>query len=173
MAIHDNRTPLIRVAWREQLIGVTAIALASLSSGFCGVYIESITKSRTQKQRSVALQSLGLTIYSLPAAIILHCCSNGLNFNGWLNAITNSKIAFLFLMQAGSGFLVGTVIRHSDNVLKGFATSVSLVLSAAIASPDNRVLVGTCMVALAAVLYGIDTKERNIILGVRTKSSNI
>jgi UDP-sugar transporter A1/2/3 len=173
VAVPASSGAVLRTVWRDQLVGMVAIALASLSSGFCGVYMEKITKSRVQKQRSVALQSLGLTIYSLPASIILHSCTHGFNFQGIQHALTNPQIIFLFLMQAGSGFLVGAVIRHSDNVLKGFATSASLVLSAAIASPDNRVLVGTCLVALAAVLYGFDTKERRLSLGEKVKSSNI
>ena len=58
-------------------------------------------------------------------------------------------------MQATSGMLVGAVIRHSDNILKGFATSVSLVASAMLTEPGNRVVVGTVIVALAVCLFGV------------------
>ena len=36
---------------------------------------------------------------------------------------------FYFILQAFGGLVVAAVVKYADNILKGFATSVSIVVS--------------------------------------------
>lgn len=160
-----------RVSVVDEMVGMMAVLTAAVTSGFCGVYLEGLAKDGAQRRRSVALQSLGLAMYSLPAAIIIHSLNHRtLDLDRLLPLLITPKMQFILVMQAVSGMLVGAVIRHSDNVLKGFATSVSLVASACFTEPGMRVVLGTVLVAGAVCLYGarIDTKR-----GMKIKSMNI
>jgi UDP-sugar transporter A1/2/3 len=158
----------------EEFIGAAAIISAAVTSGFCGVYLEKMVKSAVQRKRTVALQSIGLAVFSLPAAILLHSLHNDLGSLVWglCEMLKDGKVLFVCALQAASGLLVGAVMRHSDNVLKGFATCTSLVLSTAITSPGNSVVVGTVLVALAIVVYGSEERFSSMMKRVRTRSAS-
>ena len=38
-------------------------------------------------------------------------------------------VIYLVLLQAGGGLLVAVVVKHADNILKGFATSLAILIS--------------------------------------------
>ena len=66
--------------------------------------------------------------------------------------------------QVGLGGLVtALVVRHADNILKGFATSLSIILSGVVSlqvselrfSPSPWWLVGSALVTLATCLYAL------------------
>jgi UDP-sugar transporter A1/2/3 len=46
----------------------------------------------------------------------------------------NSIVWTVVGLQAGGGLVVAIVVKYADNVLKGFATSISVVLSCVVAS---------------------------------------
>ena len=46
----------------------------------------------------------------------------------------NSIVWAVIILQAGGGIVVAIVVKYADNVLKGFATSISVVLSCIVAS---------------------------------------
>ena len=41
----------------------------------------------------------------------------------------NSVVWGVVLLQAGGGLLVAMVVKYADNILKGFATSLSIIIS--------------------------------------------
>ena len=47
----------------------------------------------------------------------------------WLFAVHLNKMYFYFILQAFGGLVVAAVVKYADNILKGFATSVSIVVS--------------------------------------------
>ena len=59
------------------------------------------------------------------------------------------------------GLLVGLVMKYADNVVKGFATSLSIVISSAVSSfipafgftPDPSFCLGAALVMVATMLY--------------------
>ena len=67
----------------------------------------------------------------------------------------------VILLQAGGGLLVALVVKYADNILKGFATSVSIVLSSIISSfffgfeVSGSFVAGTVLVLGAVFLYGM------------------
>ena len=66
----------------------------------------------------------------------------------------------VILLQAFGGLMVAIVMKYADNILKGFATSVSIVLSTICSYylmtdfyPTNSFLFGASIVILANILY--------------------
>lgn len=66
-----------------------------------------------------------------------------------------------------SGLTVALVVKYADNILKGFAVSISILISAAISfyflddfDPSLGFLIGASLVIAATFLYGIDFSKK-------------
>lgn len=68
------------------------------------------------------------------------------------------------IMQAAGGLLVAVVVKYADNILKGFATSMSIVLSAVVEFclsgnlPSTQFVGGTIVVLFSVYLYSLPQK---------------
>lgn len=74
------------------------------------------------------------------------------------------KHCFLCL-QALGGLVIAVVIKYADNILKGFATSLSIILSTLISyflledfNPTSMFFLGAMLVIAATFLYGYKGK---------------
>uniref|UniRef100_A0A672T5A1 UDP-N-acetylglucosamine transporter-like n=1 Tax=Sinocyclocheilus grahami TaxID=75366 RepID=A0A672T5A1_SINGR len=111
----------------SQLMGLLAVLVACFSSGFAGVYFEKILKESKQSVwiRNIQLGLFGL-IFGLGGVFAYdgeRVQENGL-FQGY-NHVTWTVVA----LQALGGLVIAAVIKYADNILKGFATSISIILS--------------------------------------------
>ncbi|KAG1969154.1 UDP-N-acetylglucosamine transporter [Pimephales promelas] len=111
----------------SQLMGLLAVLVACFSSGFAGVYFEKILKETKQSVwvRNIQLGLFGL-IFGLVGVFVYdgeRVRENGL-FQGY-NNVTWTVVA----LQALGGLVIAAVIKFADNILKGFATSISIILS--------------------------------------------
>ncbi|KAM5221130.1 UDP-galactose translocator isoform 4-T4 [Ctenodactylus gundi] len=107
--------------------GLAAVVASCLSSGFAGVYFEKILKGSSG---SVWLRNLQLGLFGTALGLV------GL---WWAEGTAVARRGFFFgytpavwgvvLNQAFGGLLVAVVVKYADNILKGFATSLSIVLS--------------------------------------------
>ncbi|KAI8813909.1 UDP-N-acetylglucosamine transporter-like protein [Cladochytrium replicatum] len=148
-------------------VGFGAVAAAALSSGFAGVYFERSMKSATGKAaggspptvwcRNIQLGLFG-TFFSFVAMWITDhraIFASGL-FQGYtpLTCVVISS-------QALGGLLVAVVVKYADNILKSFATAVSIIVSAAIEAavwgvqPKPEFVVGATVVVFAVMMYGL------------------
>lgn len=72
---------------------------------------------------------------------------------------------YLVVLQAAGGLIVAVVVKYADNILKGFATSVAIIISciASIYIFDFRLslqfICGTAMVIGSIFLYGYVPKK--------------
>ena len=118
-------------------LGLTSVTIACLSSALAGVYFEKVLKKtgggNGKKPASLWMRNIQLAFFSVVIAGIqgifksvppeqqgkpyLH------GFTGW--------VWVLVMLQAGGGLLVAAVIKYADNVLKGLATGVSVVVATA------------------------------------------
>ena len=64
-------------------------------------------------------------------------------------------------MQAFGGLVVALTVKYADSILKGFATSISIILSSALSylllndlQPGGLFILGTILVILATFMYG-------------------
>ncbi|TFY60949.1 hypothetical protein EVG20_g7236 [Dentipellis fragilis] len=121
---HDSAPYYMHVM--SPLKGFGAVTAACFTSGLAGVYFEMVLKN---SKADLWVRNVQLSLFSLPPAIlpVLYArdsvTSHGLlhNFGAWAWATV--------AIQVFGGLVTAIVIKYSDNILKGFATSLSIVLS--------------------------------------------
>ncbi|CAE6414055.1 unnamed protein product [Rhizoctonia solani] len=153
------------------LKGFAAVSAACVTSGLAGVYFEMVLKG---SQADLWVRNVQLSLFSLLPALVPIIFNNAgttsdgrsfpfslfANFSGWAWATV--------LTQVFGGLITAIVIKYSDNIMKGFATSLSIVLSflASVALFDFRItlafVVGSSTVLAATWMYNqADMKTPN------------
>eukprot|EP00128_Syssomonas_multiformis_P008936 Colp12_sorted_trinity150504_noHs@11644 len=143
----------------NMVVGLMAVVTACFSSGFAGVYFEMQLKGSTASifVRNIQLGVFGTIIGLIGAyvqdgaAIAKDGFFQGYNWTTWC----------VILLQAFGGVLVAVVVKYADNILKGFATSIAIILSCIAAmflfdfQPSLSFLAGASLVLLAVYLYSM------------------
>ncbi|XP_035268024.1 UDP-N-acetylglucosamine transporter-like [Anguilla rostrata] len=145
----------------SQFVGVVAVLVACCSSGFAGVYFEKILKETKQSVwiRNIQLGLFGM-VFGLMGVFVYdgdRVRESGM-FQGY-NGLTWTVVA----LQALGGLVIAAVIKYADNILKGFATSLSIILSTLISffwledfEPSSVFFLGAMLVIVATFLYGYE-----------------
>ncbi|XP_061113171.1 UDP-galactose translocator isoform X3 [Conger conger] len=107
--------------------GLVAVVVSCLSSGFAGVYFERILKGSSA---SVWLRNVQLGIFGTLMGLLGLWWNDGpaIAESGFLFGYTPMVWGVIF-NQAFGGLLVAVVVKYADNILKGFATSFSIIVS--------------------------------------------
>ncbi|KAL4247303.1 UDP-galactose transporter [Abortiporus biennis] len=110
--------------------GFMAVVMACFTSGLAGVYFEMVLKN---SQGDLWVRNVQLSLFSLLPALVPVLFSNT-NSSGNLfstNLFANFGVWAwaTVLTQVLGGLLTALVIKYADNILKGFATSLSIVIS--------------------------------------------
>ncbi|KAA1120610.1 hypothetical protein PGTUg99_008930 [Puccinia graminis f. sp. tritici] len=110
----------------DRFIGFIAVTSACFTSGLAGVYFELVLKSSNKVD--LWIRNIQLSLFSLLPALFTtlftsssqegHMFSN-FGFWAWATVLT----------QVIGGLVTALVIKFADNILKGFATSLSIILS--------------------------------------------
>ncbi|KAF8947765.1 hypothetical protein BGZ47_008007 [Haplosporangium gracile] len=142
---------------QNPIIGLFAVLTSCISSGFAGCYFEKILKG-TESDMWVRNLQLGVSgsLFSFLAMFYdRQKIYDGGMFQGY------SLITWCVITnQALGGLLVAIVVKYADNILKGFATSLSIIISGMISvyffdfEPSIQFQMGTLVVILATFLYG-------------------
>ncbi|XP_074506820.1 solute carrier family 35 member A3b isoform X1 [Sebastes fasciatus] len=147
----------------SQFAGLMAVLMACVSSGFAGVYFEKILKETKQ---SVWVRNIQLGMFGLVFGLVGMITYDGQRvrqsgmFQGY-NTITCTVVA----LQALGGLIIAVVIKYADNILKGFATSLSIIVSTLVSyflledfNPTGVFFLGAVLVIAATFLYNHDHK---------------
>ena len=143
---------------QNYLLGLCAVIVSCLSSGFAGVYFEKMLKGSSS---SVWLRNVQLGMFGSVTALIGMLLKDGalVHEKGLLFGY-NWLVLVVVSQQAVGGLIVAVVVKYADNILKGFATSLSIILSC-IASVflfdyviSLKFAVGAVLVIVAIYLYG-------------------
>ncbi|CAG8639523.1 15634_t:CDS:1 [Cetraspora pellucida] len=142
----------------KKIVGLCAVTVACIISGLAGVYFEKVLKG---SQPSIWIRNLQLSFFSLFPALVLGVW--------WKDGSTVWEKGFFFgynftvigaiACQAIGGIIVALVVKYADNILKGFATSISIILSfiASVYLFDFPVtvtfLIGSALVLIATYMY--------------------
>lgn len=113
----------------QQLLGLAAVLSSCVISGLAGVYTELILK---QSKVSLWARNVQLAAWSLVIGVVGLATTGDLakiradgflqGYNGWV---------FASVVNNGcGGLLTAVIIKYTDNIVKNFATSISIVLSA-------------------------------------------
>lgn len=113
-------------------IGLGATALAAVLSGFSGCYIEKAMKggSLSVWDRNVQLALYGIVFGMIN--IVLNSSEKDRAYaasEGWLGGYSFLACIVVLLNSLG-GILVSLVVVYLDNIIRGFATSVAILLTA-------------------------------------------
>lgn len=157
--------------------GLISVFAACILSGVAGVYFEKIVKTVTkevdlEKDKSydseqaiktqLWIRNIQLSLFS----VILGCIFVvGLQDGGKIiqdGFFQNYSYLtwIVILIQAGGGLIVGLVVRYADNILKGFATSISIILSSFVSfllfnfEITVTFVIGALLVVYATYMYG-------------------
>ncbi len=145
---------------QNQLLGLGAVLISCLTSGFSGVYFEFILKKSKTKQSSLHVKNFQLAFWSLLLAIglIVYRDFFKIQQHGLFQGFDKIVIAVI-VAQGMTGFVVSLMLKYADAVLKGFAISVAAILStvASVVFFGTRIdawfPVGACLVMIAVKLY--------------------
>lgn len=169
------------------LKGFSAVALACFTSGLAGVYFEMVLKN---SQADLWVRNVQLSLFSLLPALAPILISHAQNAGSESDAMASKWFSTLFrnfgpwawatvAVQVLGGLVTAMVIKYSDNIMKGFATSLSIVLSflASIALFDftftATFVLGSTTVLVATGLYNQPPKctVSNVSIGLSAKDT--
>ncbi|PHH82331.1 hypothetical protein CDD82_6305 [Ophiocordyceps australis] len=159
-------------------VGATAAVVSAVVSGLAGVYFEKVLKEGPAAQTSVWIRNIQLSLYSLVTAGlggILWQDGSGIREHGFFEGY-NGIVWTAVLLQAAGGLIASLVIRDADNIVKNFATSISIIISFIVSvwvfefSVTLTFLLGTSLVLLATYLYGVPERSRHRPPAVRIVS---
>jgi len=162
----DNNSLLIEDenAALDKVFGLLSVVIACLSSGLAGVYFEKILK---KSKVTLWARNVQLSLSSIIFGFIFGCLlldGNAIKEHGFFGGYTRWTILAI-LCQSFGGIIVSLVVKYADNILKGFANSISIILSCAISYLffDFNItiifVVGCIMVLYSTYLYSKPGKE--------------
>mmetsp|Transcript_24459 Transcript_24459/g.31612 ORF Transcript_24459/g.31612 Transcript_24459/m.31612 type:complete len:358 (-) Transcript_24459:49-1122(-) len=152
---------------QSNFIGLLSVITACCTSGFAGVYFEKVLKG---SDISLWMRNIHMSLLGILLGLVSMWCNDGRSIiqDGFFHGYTWTVWVVIFLQAAG-GILVSLVVKYADNLLKGFATSLSIVLSCVVSKflgdlhlTLNFVL-GAFLILMASFLYGMSSfKEHHI-----------
>ena len=144
---------------QNQIIGLLSVIISCLSSGFAGVYVEKVIKGSPAS--FLFLRNLQLSLFCALTAVIGMWITDGSNVHskGFFHGY-NVMVWFVVIQQAVGGIIVSLVVKYADNILKGFSTSLSIIISCVASvflfsyTITLQFVIGTTLVILSIYLYG-------------------
>ncbi|XP_030037484.2 LOW QUALITY PROTEIN: UDP-N-acetylglucosamine transporter [Manduca sexta] len=145
---------------QSKILGFSAALAACFLSGFAGIYFEKVLK---ESDVSVWMRNVQLSLLSLPFGTATYLIKEGTS--EYLLKGFDGFVWYLIVLQAAGGLIVAVVVKYADNILKGFATSVAIIISC-VASMyifdfvlTLQFAFGTMMVIGSIFLYGYVPKK--------------
>ena len=145
---------------QNPVLGMAAVTGACLLSGLAGVWLERIVKSTQDVPIWVRNIQLGMISLIIGLASVRYMDGAAIARHGFFQGYTVWTALVVMQVSAG-GLLVGLIMKYADNVIKGFATSLSIVISSVLSwfipafgfQPSMGFMAGSSLVILATILY--------------------
>jgi UDP-sugar transporter A1/2/3 len=155
----------------EYFTGVVVVIAACASSGFASVYFERLLKTdapvlrpetpeRQPEASALLLRQLQLCMWALPFTFFSMLLLDGALVAKQGVLLGYDKFVWAAVVNSScGGLLVAAVVKYADNILKSFATSISIVLAAVLSTVlfdfviTPGFVVGTVMVTVAVFVY--------------------
>ena len=158
--MYKRQQPVVRGAAQSPLLGMGAVSGACLLSGLAGVWLERIVKRTADVPIWVRNIQLGVVSLIIGLGSVYTIDGSAVAANGFFQGYS-WVVAFVVLQVSAGGLLVGLIMRYADNVIKGFATSLSIILSSVFSSfipafdfsPSRAFVCGSALVIAATILY--------------------
>lgn len=160
---------------QNRVLGFIAASLACILSGFAGIYFEKILKG---SDISVWMRNVQLSICSIPFGLITCYAYDGaiIHARGFFFGY-DRFIQYLVVLQACGGLIVAMVVKYADNILKGFATSLAIVISCLASvylfnfQVTGQFTLGAAFVIFSVFLYSYVPKPKIVLGPLRTANA--
>ena len=158
---------------QNRLLGFGAALTACVLSGIAGIYFEKILKGSTV---SVWMRNIQLSLLAIPLGIFVSFFkhSEGIFEYGFFHGY-DLFVIYLVMLNAMGGLLVAVVVKYADNILKGFATSLAIIITCIVSvflfgfSISLQFSVGAALVIGSIFMYGYKPKPSTLQLPTSSK----
>ena len=117
--------------WSVFLTGVAAVLVMVSLSGFSGVFFERILKQ--DPDMTIWDRNIQLSLWSIPMGLVYTFFFDSQRdvvfAHGFFHGFSHVTWAWVLLSALG-GILTAVVLRCADNIMKGYAISISVILTA-------------------------------------------
>jgi UDP-sugar transporter A1/2/3 len=110
----------------SSMMGLVYVLCGCMTSGFAGVYFEMVLKN---SKASIWLRNIQLSCIGILVACLGCIYRDGprISAEGLFSGYDNTVWGVISIQAAG-GLIVAIVVKYADNVMKSFATSVSIII---------------------------------------------
>ncbi|KAF8945924.1 hypothetical protein BGZ46_005914 [Entomortierella lignicola] len=142
---------------QNHIVGLIAVLISCVSSGFAGCYFEKVLKGA---ETDMWVRNMQLGISGTTFSFLAMFYDRQLIYEGGFLQGYTLMTWMVVANQALGGLLVAIVVKYADNILKGFATSLAIIVSGFISvyffdfRPSLQYMIGTLVVILSTFLYG-------------------
>ncbi|KAI9273701.1 UDP-galactose transporter [Sporodiniella umbellata] len=166
---------------QSNLQGIVAVLTACLLSGLAGVYFEKIlkappkpaeqeeTKNQDDEEDAMAaknqiwIRNIQMSFFSVLLGMVFTVMiQDGVTIVEKGFFVNYTALTWVVIgIQAIGGLIVALVVKYADNILKGFATSISIILSSLVSvwlfnfAFSGAFVLGATLVIYATYLYGL------------------
>lgn len=146
------------IAGGSTTLGLTAILGACITSGFAGVYTERLMK---KSEASIWVRNVQLAIIGTVMGLVAAYAHNGVQIrtDGFFQGY-DALVWCVVVWNAIGGIIISMVMKYADNILKCFASALSIVLTCLISfctgefTPNVMFMLGTILVIASSSVYG-------------------
>lgn len=155
---------------QRRWVGVLAVLGACCTSGFGGVYFELVLKPLANPENetsssqppprpppSVWAKNVQLSTFAFIIALITAFLKDhkAISSDGFFQGYS-PLVLLVITLEAGGGLVVAAVIKYADNILKSFATAVSILTSTIVSALVfgfliSKLFVGGCFLVFVAI----------------------
>lgn len=148
-------------------LGIFAMLVASACTSFASVYFEKMLKSASKP--NLWLRNIQLASYSSVIALV-SLYVNGQPANGWFENFGFNAWLSVWTNALG-GLLVAVTIKYADNILRGFAQALAIIMGAVGSyfyfgtTFGGSFAIGVLLVIASVFLYGETTRTPAELIG--------
>ncbi|KAF7657378.1 hypothetical protein LDENG_00028230 [Lucifuga dentata] len=148
---------------QNPFLGLCAIAVAVLCSGFAGVYFEKVLKS---SDTSLWVRNIQMYLSGIAVTLIGVYMTDGEKVleKGFFFGYTPWVCFVVFLASVG-GLYTSVVVKYTDNIMKGFSAAAAIILStvASVILFGLQITAtfasGAILVCVSIYLYGLPKQD--------------
>jgi len=153
-------------AMMDKMLGFLSVTVTCVLSGFAGVYFEKILKG---SKVTLWARNVQLSLFSVIPGFFIGCLlmdGKTIREKGFFGGYSIWTIFSIICLSFG-GIIIAIVVKYADNILKGFANSISIILSCIVSYfifDFNITLIfiaGCSLVMFSTYLYGKKFEDGN------------
>lgn len=111
----------------SNFVGTSAVVFACLTSGFAGVFFE-----KTLKDSNSSIWMINLELSMISSSLGMFTClmedTEAISRRGFFSGY-DRWVILVIILQALAGLSIALLVKYADNIVKGFATGVSIIIA--------------------------------------------